>query len=108
MRAPAEERVAKGAALMDEKVPGWAEKVDKSRLNISSCADCILGQTFVASFPSLHPQFGYYDATEFLGLHGRMDADCGFRSLSMFDAENRELNAAWLAEIDRRVKGSAD
>lgn len=37
-------RVAKGAALLDQKLPGWAQKVDVGRLELSDCRVCVLGQ----------------------------------------------------------------
>jgi len=38
------ERIAKGAALLDEKAPGWRSRVDADTLEMSSCARCVLGQ----------------------------------------------------------------
>jgi len=40
----ARERVARGAALLDEKIPGWFRSVDVDTLQISSCHLCVLGQ----------------------------------------------------------------
>ena len=37
-------RVARGAALLDEKLPGWWQRVDLDRLDLSKCTDCVLGQ----------------------------------------------------------------
>lgn len=41
-----EERVSRGAALLDRKVPGWENRIDLDRLDISSTANCILGQLY--------------------------------------------------------------
>lgn len=38
------ERVAAGAAWLDEHEPGWVDRIDLGRLNIRRCADCIGGQ----------------------------------------------------------------
>ena len=38
------ERVERGAALLDEKRPGWWQDIDLGRLDISSSCDCIAGQ----------------------------------------------------------------
>lgn len=38
--------VARGAALLDEKLPGWAERIDLATLELSSCYRCVLGQLF--------------------------------------------------------------
>ena len=42
----ARERVARGVKLLNEKKPGWKKKIDRERLDMSSCEDCILGQLF--------------------------------------------------------------
>jgi hypothetical protein len=42
------ERVARGAALLDARVPGWVDKVNEDTLNIRSMGDCVLGQVFGA------------------------------------------------------------
>lgn len=38
------ERVAKGAAFLDEHFTGWWERIDLNTLNIDSCDNCVLGQ----------------------------------------------------------------
>ena len=37
-------RVTRGAALLDEKRPGWAAKIDTDRLQLHDCLNCTLGQ----------------------------------------------------------------
>ncbi|MGW4128017.1 hypothetical protein [Amycolatopsis japonica] len=39
-------RVRRGVALLDEKVPGWHQRIDVEELVISSSEHCILGQLF--------------------------------------------------------------
>lgn len=41
-----ETRVARGVALLDEKLPGWVDRIDLEKLDLSSACDCILGQEF--------------------------------------------------------------
>jgi hypothetical protein len=41
-----EERVARGAAWLDEQEPGWARQVDLARLALSSPCRCVLGQLY--------------------------------------------------------------
>jgi hypothetical protein len=41
-----ESRVARGAALLDERLPGWDGLIDLGRLSLSSPCNCILGQTW--------------------------------------------------------------
>jgi hypothetical protein len=38
--------VTKGAALLDKKMPGWANDIDLGLLKLSSNVDCVLGQLF--------------------------------------------------------------
>jgi hypothetical protein len=39
-------RVKRGAALLDEKRPGWAGRIALDRLAMGSCSACVLGQIF--------------------------------------------------------------
>lgn len=39
-------RVTAGIAFLDEKVPGWREKIDMNRLELNNSNNCILGQLF--------------------------------------------------------------
>lgn len=57
MTATIPERVAKGAALLDEKLPGWVDRIDLDRLNVQSGCDCILGQEFSGSATEDAPGF---------------------------------------------------
>ena len=41
-----DERVAKGAAWLDEEHPGWRENIDPEILDMTSCLSCILGQVY--------------------------------------------------------------
>lgn len=41
----ARRRVALGAALLDEKRPGWRGRIDIAEMSIAEPCDCILGQT---------------------------------------------------------------
>lgn len=39
-------RVARGVALLDERVPGWVNLVNPLGLNIESTEQCVLGQIY--------------------------------------------------------------
>ena len=43
-QAEARERVARGAALLDENRPGWATVIDTGKLDLRHDCACILGQ----------------------------------------------------------------
>lgn len=42
----AEEAVARGVELLDEKVPGWWRVIDLEALDLYDCFNCMLGQLF--------------------------------------------------------------
>jgi hypothetical protein len=59
------ERVAKGVALLDAKVPGWRFHVESDILDIGSTVWCIVGQLFSwANDPFTH-------GCAVLGISGR-------------------------------------
>lgn len=39
-------RVRRGVALLDEKVPGWHNRIDVDELDLRFCTTCIVGQLF--------------------------------------------------------------
>ena len=43
-QSEARERVARGAALLDEKRPGWPSHIRVNDLRMSSCSTCVIGQ----------------------------------------------------------------
>lgn len=40
------DRVARGAALLDVKLPGWETEIDLDTLDIQMCTTCVVGQIF--------------------------------------------------------------
>lgn len=87
------DRVARGAALLDGREPGWADRVDPDRLDVGLRTRCVLGQVY-----------GNYGlGRHFLELSGAAARRCGFRSVADRD-EDAELTAAWAGadgEVDR-------
>jgi hypothetical protein len=101
------ERVRRGALLLDMEVPGWAGRIDDSRLDLAGCPTCILGQLFGS----------YLDGVISLELNtdaGRWTDDFGFfvlclrRTDEQREAEYQSLRAAWLAEIRARLAPEPD
>jgi hypothetical protein len=99
------ERVAAGAALLDERLPGWADKIDLTRLDLSSDCNCILGQHY-QGHPNPISRFGQVANSLCIP-----DADCEL--LGFFcaraedgtpagDAEYAALTAEWRAVIAAR------
>ncbi len=66
------ERVRRGAALLDEKRPGWWRDIDLGRLDIDSCSTCILGQIGGGKYGA------YTSAMSELGLGDYEDVEYGF------------------------------
>jgi len=63
-------RVARGAALLDEKLPGWDQRIDLDRLNLGDCFTCILGQLFTdQGWAELEVTPYVLGASELLELH---------------------------------------
>jgi len=64
-----QERVCKGASLLDEIEPGWYQKIDLVTLNLRNCFSCVIGQVF-----------GEYRENNLkrLGLDFARDSDFGF------------------------------
>lgn len=57
------DRVAKGAATLDEILPGWERKIDLEHLYLESACDCVLGQLAVDLLPH-SPGDPYEEAVE--------------------------------------------
>ena len=109
-----EERVAKGAALMDEKVPGWERKIDTASLDMGQCPRCVIGQVLGINetLPYLYQMSEFAEKCQSLGLEfGGYDdngiEDHGF-DVSDDDDEYAVLGTAWLAEIARRLNSTTE
>jgi hypothetical protein len=46
-------RVARGAAWLDTKYPGWFASIDLATLEISDCRMCVLGQVYTGHIPEV-------------------------------------------------------
>jgi hypothetical protein len=84
-----ETEVARGIALLDEKVPGWRELIDLDRLDMemaerreNGCC-CILAQLYG----------GYIAGLEAIGLDDEEDSPYGFDDID--DADYPALTDAW-------------
>jgi hypothetical protein len=104
--ADVEERVAKGAALLDEREPGWDARIDLGRLALTDCGDCVLGQLdsqrairgeAAAETAGRGP---YWTALAALGLTELDAAAHGFDSSKLGEADL--LDAEWRRVIEAR------
>lgn len=89
-----QERVAKGAALLDLKYAGWADKINSETLYMDSCANCVVGQLL-----------GSFDDVEDLGIDVDDSWEYGFyHSPHRHHADDyKELEETWLREINKRL-----
>ena len=95
------ERVERGAALLDERIPGWWKHIDLSRLDVASGCDCVAGQ-----LPG-----GYVKVADDLfgpGVTYDSEADHGFEAegFGTDTAEFAELTVAWRDLIEARRAGA--
>jgi hypothetical protein len=104
IRERAKSYVRRGATLLDERVVGWARRINERELNLSSCGKCILGQVYGEFERGIEILFGDDDLETW-----RESAGFGF----FFDEEQyphineqwyyAALASAWLAEIRARL-----
>lgn len=118
----AEDRVARGAALLDRHIPDWRARIDLDHLDIANGAYCILGQLYTERYLAGGEQeynaysLGLVDLANMAGIaavsdelgyiknEGTFDTDNGF--MEWDDApeydeydDNEALTAAWRAEL---------
>lgn len=87
MRIPA--NAVRGAALLDERLPGWRAEIDVDRLDLGNTCNCVLGELF-----------GSYDrGLKMLGLYDSQAGALGFfkRGRQTWSS----LTAGWRALIAR-------
>lgn len=102
------ERVARGAALLDEHAPDWRYRVDPNRLNMLDGCRCILGQVFDDGVFAV--ESGYWIGAHELGLWDDIRVGdggypiwsiewYGFTSTNLSQAV--ELRQCWLRQLER-------
>jgi hypothetical protein len=91
--------VERGAALLDERLPGWYEKIDLDKLDLASCENCVLGQLHGRKYERLRHR-RYYRGLDRLGILDRKAGDFGFTVRGSGRFEN--LTAEWRRVIKRR------
>lgn len=95
------ERVARGAALLDEKLPGWVERIDLDKLNLFDDERCVIGQLFTYD-PTSESEAFEVGAFDLFGLDYSFNANApaliehGFSDRSDVElAIFAELTAEW-------------
>lgn len=70
------ERVERGAALLDDKRPGWWQQIDLDTLDVRAKCDCVLGQ--VAAAPGDFRYDRYVHGLDIVRLDGWQAPHYGF------------------------------
>ena len=94
------ERAARGAKLLDEKLPRWSDKIDREKLSMKCGLSCILGQCYA----------GYEAGLYELGFDNNRseDGDAVQNGFVLNDVTEREdhewskLKEIWISLIEER------
>lgn len=102
----AERAVKRGAAWLDDTVPGWEDRVDVGNLVMQDAGRCILGQVFAAKGRSLGWLARLRGTTGYRFAVGRYDTlqriEMGFNTELGGKVTFAELQEAWLQLLAHR------
>jgi len=100
------ERVAAGAAFLDEHDPDWWKRIDLASLNLRSTCHCVLGQLYPDPDD---PDESFETATLQLGLSGAVIEASGFDLPFPEIAEGHyhDLTAEWKRVITARREAAS-
>jgi hypothetical protein len=91
--------VARGAALLDEKMPGWETRIDLTQLNLADSCRCVLGQLFERGDMTSGFLYGMRELGWISGIEHGFDRN----SDSLNPGPSYEaLDEAWIALIKQR------
>lgn len=85
------ECVGRGAAVLDDKIPGWESKINTDELYLGSCEACVLGQLF-GDYATGTTEFGFevdddggvsHAAVEWATEHGFETDGWGYEPLTV-------------------------
>lgn len=99
------ERVAGGAALLDEQMPGWADRIDLGAFLLANPCKCVIGQLFNGDYASGVSALGLRDDSGTLS-----SALAGERAHGFDDGDPVTLAALereWVTVITERQAGDA-
>lgn len=111
------ERVAAGAAFLDEREPGWLYRIDLARLDLHAPCKCVLGQLATDK----HFDLGTWSWSEICSVFGisvfdpaaaQSDYDLGFNAAWPLGdevtslADYAALTAEWRRYIEARRAGA--
>ena len=109
MNNPYTENVKKGAAILDEKVPNWIDKINLEKLDMPTSSHCLLAQ--VAS-DDRQDFWAYFKGLKLIGMTA-VDAASIFTLSGAFEFGSKEwsnnyaqLQQAWVDLISQRRQGN--
>lgn len=100
-----EARVARGVALLDERLPSWDERIDLDRLDLHSSCNCILGQEFANHEDVDGETWTGYDAAQSALLNHADPTEYGFDLTGREAASFPALTSEWKRLILARRGG---
>lgn len=107
-----EQEVNRGAALLDEILPGWVEKIDLEALELDSDCQCVLGQLALDLNPRRFVYSRYGAAIQAIEQAADIDLGAqeffyGFNLPSNWGgpADFTDLTQEWRALIQQRREG---
>lgn len=108
MRTIIRERVERGVTLLDDNVPGWRDRVDPVRLDVTDAFRCILGQVFDEGEFATYA--GFWIGIRELGLHdeiliadGRMIEATEHYGFTFWRDQEEEVTAEWLRHLSHSM-----
>jgi len=94
------ERVAAGAAWLDERKPGWERKIDLAALQIKLPCRCVLGQVFAGGREWGRNGWGY-------ARREWPEANPAALGFAAVDADYPALDEAWITLLKERFSSGA-
>lgn len=87
-----QKRVRKGARLLDQEYPGWADRIEVDGLVMSSAGSCVLGHVYEDYFEGLTELFGTSDTPDWkFGFTLHPDDEDGLSRVAAWE----QLGLAW-------------
>jgi hypothetical protein len=98
-----DERIGKGIALLDERIPNWRERIDLTSLDLGDTTQCVLGEVFAENYdPEVYiSPFGY--GIEYLGIAHNPSTYAFDNGIEGAYIPYRELTEAWKVALEGHV-----
>jgi hypothetical protein len=100
-------RVSQGMRLLDDKRPGWEERIILDRLDMANFTQCVVAQVVGHCPESSHPHAYYLDGLFALGISSGVKYGFDRRGGSG-DCSYSELTQAWTKAITARREGKSN